>query len=178
MKSKFLNFIKFLIVVAIILNLLFLFVFDGRIPSGIQLPFSLPTFQKENADTEETAAEEEAVEESDAENIVFEAEKAEEEQAEVPEEPVEEEAVQQEPVQRCTIVSEGGSNIRSGPGVDYEVVTSYAYNTVLIVTGNPENGWYPIQAEDGTTGYIFETQISMLEDETPAEGDGQVQTQY
>ena len=172
MNSKFLGFLKFLIVIAAIVNLLILFVFDGRLPSQLRLPFSLPNVRKEAAETEEEPAEEEttveeqAPEEPETENIVFEEEETEPE-----------EAVEEETVQRCTIISADGSNIRSGPGLDYEVVATYAYDTILVVTGEPENGWYPIQAEDGTRGYIFESQISMLEEGTQNEGDVQTQDQ-
>ena len=168
MKSFFFRFLRTLLIIAAIINLLCIFVFDGQIPSQIHLPFSFPAFPGGAAETAEAPVEEIAEEEVQEEHAAETAELPEEELEEEPagEEPVEQpvEKPAEEPVSRCTITSPGGSNIRSGPGSDYEVITAYAYDTLLVVIGEPENGWYPIQAEDWTTGYIFESQISMLEE--------------
>jgi hypothetical protein len=83
---------------------------------------------------------------------------AEEVEGEEEEEPVEEPVLPE-----CRIISLDGSNIRSGPGMDYEIVASYPYDMVLSLTGEYEIGWYSILAEDGTEGYIFETQIELPE---------------
>ena len=172
MKSRFIRFLRALIVIVAVINLLFLFVLDGRIPSEIHLPFSFPGAHRGSVEAEEESAEVFTEGETE-EDTAAEPEETPEEVTE--EEPVEEEPAEEEPVQRCTIISPDGSNIRSGPGSDYEVIASYGYNTVLVVTGEPEYGWYPIQAEDGTAGFIFETQISMLEEETQNETEEQPQ---
>ena len=151
------RFLKFLIIVAAVINLAFVFVFDGRIPSGIPLPFFNNEAKREEAvpiEAEVQPAAEEAMEtepEIPAEEVGEEAADAAEEEEE-------------EYVPRCRIISEGGSNVRSGPGTGFDVVTSYPYDTVFILRGEPETGWYPILAEDGTEGYIFESQIEILDD--------------
>ena len=78
-------------------------------------------------------------------------------------EPAEEETTVEQPLPECRVISLDGSNIRSGPGMDYEVVASYPYDTMLFLTGEYEIGWFSILAEDGTEGYIFETQIELPE---------------
>lgn len=149
--------LKFLILVAAVMNLVFVFVFDGQIPSSIPLPL----FNNE-AEREETVPIEAEIQPA--------AEEAVEAEPEIPaEEPVEEageekDEEEEEYVPRCRIISEGGSNVRSGPGTGFDVVTSYPYDTVFILRGEPETGWYPILAEDGTEGYIFESQIEILDD--------------
>jgi hypothetical protein len=47
-------------------------------------------------------------------------------------------------------------NIRSGPGSDYGVIRMAAYDEVMIVRGEAEGGWLPIQTQDGLEGYIYE----------------------
>ena len=146
--------LKFLILVAAVMNLVFVFVFDGQIPSSIPLPL----FNNE-AEREETVPIEAEVQPA--------AEEAMEAEPEIPAEETGEEAAEEEEeeyVPRCRVISEGGSNVRSGPGTGFDVVTSYPHDTVFILRGEPETGWYPILAEDGTEGYIFESQIEILDD--------------
>lgn len=153
------RFLKFLIMAAAVINLVFLFIFDGRIPSVLSLPFVSSAVESEEAvpQADPVQPAEAAVEETQTLPEEAPAEGNEEEMA--PEEP--EEAAF---LPGCRIISGDGSNVRSGPGTGFEVVTSYPYDTGLVLTGAPENGWYPILAEDGTEGYIFESQIEILED--------------
>ena len=158
------RFIKFLILVAAVINLAFVFVFDGKLPSDLPLPFIKDAAENEAAEPEtaEPMPAAEAVAEAEEEIRTEEAE----EEAEA-EEPAADES--EEVLPRCRISAAGGSNIRSGPGTNFDVVTAYPYDTVLVLTGEAEIGWYPIMAEDGTEGYIFENQIEILEENTAEE---------
>ena len=49
-------------------------------------------------------------------------------------------------------VTSDSLNIRSGPGTEYDVVGKAAKGTVLVVTGQADNGWYRIELE-GKNGY-------------------------
>lgn len=157
------RFFKFLILVAAVINLAFIFVFDGKIPSSLPIPFL-----EASSERAEISGEDEL---QIAEKVILAEEEGLEETMLPQEEPEEEEAAAEEPeeeeaVPRCRIISTDGSNIRSGPGTNFDIVTSYPYDTVFTLTGEPEIGWYPIMAEDGTEGYIFENQIELLDEET------------
>ena len=168
------RFFKYLILVAAIANLAILFVYDGVIPENLPIPFIRnETEKEENAGEDaapETAVLPEETQEKEPETepeTVKEPEEAETamETGEAGEtETASETETEEEPeLLQCRIISEYGSNVRSGPGPDYDVVASYPYDTVLTLTGEPDMGWYPILAEDGTEGYIFETQILLPE---------------
>ena len=47
------------------------------------------------------------------------------------------------------------SNIRTGPGGNYEVLRMAAYDEVMIVRGEEEDEWLPIRTKGGLEGYIF-----------------------
>lgn len=55
-------------------------------------------------------------------------------------------------------------NIRSGPGSDYGVIRMAAYDEVMIVRGEAEGGWLPIQTQDGLEGYIYEGMLIIDEE--------------
>ena len=167
------RFLKFLILVAVIANLVLLFVFEGEIPEKLPMLFFM-----HRAESEENVAEEPAIgktvpEEDDlaaqTEEVTEPETEADKEAEALPEEdiaaeePEEEENAEEEALPECRVISLDGSNIRFGPGMDYEVVASYPYDTVLVLTGEYEIGWFSILAEDGTEGYIFETQIELPE---------------
>lgn len=159
------RFFKFLILVAAVINLAFVFVFDGKIPSGLPIPFLNSEEDREEvneqseirpAETEETAEAETEVQTEEPEDLEPEAVEPETEEPE-------------EILPRCRIAAAGGSNIRSGPGTGFDIVTAYPFDTILTLTGEPEIGWYPVLAEDGTEGYIFENQIEILDENTGEE---------
>lgn len=156
------RFLKFLIIVAAVINLVFVFVLDGKIPSNLPLPII-----KDAAESEEPAFEAEELQPVAAEEVTEEEKEIQTEEAGAGAEETEEPEAE-DILPRCRISAAGGSNIRSGPGTNFEIVTAYPYDTVLSLTGEPEIGWYPILAEDGTEGYIFENQIEIL-DENAAE---------
>lgn len=183
------SFFKFLLLVLVIANILVLFVFDRFIPSSISLPFLsveglanvLEELSEQRASEEEAEKEEEEKKDLEAEEEK-EGEAAEgEEDADLQtgrEEPAEEtveaeETVAEEPVEAilaCRVISDTGSNVRSGAGIGFPVVRAYPYNAVLTLTGEKENGWYPVMAPDGTEGFIFESQVEIIDAESEGEG--------
>ena len=185
------SFLKFLVLTALAANMVFLFVLGGRIPEGISLPFglSMPETEEEEEMTADVPAEaekekaEEVKEEESGTEAAKKDRKAGQEPAKDQEEGIRTEEMtgeeEKETLSSCRIISDSGSNIRSGPGLDYEVILSYPYDTVLLVRGEAQDGWYPILAEDGTEGYIFETQIELLREPVPAadglQAEGQMQ---
>ena len=177
---------KFLIMVVAIANLVLLFVFEGEIPASLPMPSFINRAESEEngaeeAVPEETVPEETVPEEADlnaqAEEVTEPETETEKEPEALPEEvtaaeePEEDETAEEPALPECRIISLDGSNIRSGPGMDYEIVASYPYDMVLSLTGEYEIGWYSILAEDGTEGYIFETQIELPEGYAAEEAD-------
>ena len=169
------TFFKFLLLLILAANLLLLFVFDRLIPASLHLPFG--SDGSETIITEEEEEKEDEAGTADIEEAAVHAEEPAEQPEPEPEtEPVPDtdtvmEEQEEEALPVCRIISQGGSNIRSGPGIDFEIIASYFYDTRLSLTGEPENGWYPILAEDGTEGYIFETQIEIPDETADATGE-------
>ena len=169
------TFFKFLLLLILAANLLLLFVFDRLIPASLHFPFG--SEELETIITEEEEKEDEAGTVDIEEAAVHAEEPAEQPEPEPETEPVPGtdtvmvEETEEEALPVCRIISQGGSNIRSGPGIDFEIIASYFYDTRLSLTGEPENGWYPILAEDGTEGYIFETQIEIPDETADATGE-------
>ena len=191
------SFFKFLLLILVIANILVLFVFDRFIPSSISLPFmSVEGLANVLEDLSEQRASEEEAEKEEEEKKDLEAEEEKEGEAaegeedadlqtgrEEPAEETAEETEAEEPaeteepaeaVPACRVISDTGSNVRSGAGIGFSVIGAYPYNAVLTITGEKENGWYPVMAQDGTEGYIFESQVEIIdagaEGEGPAEG--------
>lgn len=133
MRFRFVRFLKALLAIAAVLNLLFLFVFNYKVPSEIRLLSDQSELSGEAAASvgesagETTETEEAKPTKEPTKTPIAESER---EPAKVVREEPEEPAVE-EPVRRCIIINTDGSNIRSGPGLDYEVITVYAYNTIL-----------------------------------------------
>ena len=64
-------------------------------------------------------------------------------------------------LQKCKVISKKNARIRSGPGTEYERITSVPTGTVLTILGE-ENGWYHIQTEDNITGYISSELVELI----------------
>lgn len=140
--------IKVVLIIVSVLNLIFIFGFNGEIPN-------LP--REQSAQAGSTAApssavadnqtEEEDTEEKDSSQNASTAGTGEEEQTKY-----------------CRVIASGKVNMRKGPGTEYEVVQVLLPDTVLVVTGEEENGWRPVRTEDEAEGYVFANLIIMLED--------------
>jgi uncharacterized protein YgiM (DUF1202 family) len=151
------NFFKFLLLIVLAANLLLLFVFDRLIPTEVHLPFDLG-----GSESTVTVEPENEIQTTDIVDETVPAEEPKEESE--PETEPETELPQEEILPVSRIISAEGSNVRSGPGSGYDVIGIYPYDTVLMVTGEAVNGWYPIRTEDGTEGYIFESQVTVPEE--------------
>jgi TolA-binding protein len=47
-----------------------------------------------------------------------------------------------------------GANLRTGPGTDFDRVSTVAHNIRVEITGNMD-GWYEVKLADGTKGWIY-----------------------
>ena len=66
--------------------------------------------------------------------------------------------------QKCKVITKGNARIRSGPGTEYERVASVTSGTILIITGE-ENGWYHVHTADfGIEGYILGELVELIEE--------------
>ena len=171
--------IPFILAAAAVLNLVWLFGFDYKLP-----PFLTRFTTGERAALEEEAKEAEEKEEAEDQKAevhpvnapVQAPEPAAEETEEAPEEETEEEkgALQErepqedagetpegERVRTCSPYEGNTPNIRSGPGMDYEVIGMAMPGEVLFVRGDEEDGWLPIRTGDGLEGYVFSGMVFM-----------------
>ena len=66
---------------------------------------------------------------------------------------------------KCRVISSKNARIRSGPGTEYERITSVPRDTILAVLGVEENGWVHIRTDDGVEGYISGDLVEMIDEE-------------
>lgn len=137
--------IKYIVILLSILNLIWLFGFEYRMPD---IKRSRP---EETVTAATTAA------------TTVPAEEVAEEVEEEPEQPEEEEEPEEEVV-RCRVTVTNNLNIRSGPGTSYKVVGTASYEEILVVLG-VEDGWVHVRNEAGVEGYVSESFIEILEEE-------------
>lgn len=170
------RFSKNIIVVISVLNLIFLFGFNYRIPfihhqaesgqaaedmSAAESMESLESSVLENDGTDSAAAEPASSGETSPEaGAAGDAAASQEQTAE--ESAAAEEPAQTGTAQKCVVSARSSANVRSGPGTEYDVVASLPNNTVLDITGEAQNGWYPVRAENGVEGYIIQTYVTMV----------------
>lgn len=62
---------------------------------------------------------------------------------------------------KCVVVSKSNARIRSGPGTEYERLTSVSNGTILVIIGE-EDGWYNVRLEDGTVGYVSKELVEIV----------------
>lgn len=174
------RFSKNIIVVISVLNLIFLFGFNYRIPfihhqaesgqeaedmSAAESMESLESSVLENDGTDPVVADSAVADpaaagETAPEAVAGEAAASQEQTAE--ESAAAEEPAQAGTAQKCVVSARSSANVRSGPGTEYDVVASLPNNTVLDITGEAQNGWYPVRAENGVEGYIIQTYVTMV----------------
>ena len=65
---------------------------------------------------------------------------------------------------KCRVISGKNARIRSGPGTEYERITSVPNGTILTVISVEDNGWVHIVTDDGIEGYVSGDLVEMLED--------------
>ena len=168
--------ITYLLAALAVLNLIWLFVFDYRLPSfrlpsigeGV-FPSAKEALQPEEEEISgEAAISEEDPQEEEAdlrEPLSQPSDLAEKEpQTEAEEENVQKTAFEPVEGERICFVGAGNApNLRSGPGMEYAVVDTAYENEALIVTGPEENEWLPIRNSKGVEGYVF-TALVILQD--------------
>ena len=73
------------------------------------------------------------------------------------------------------LVQTGGStlNVRSGPGTDYDKVTSLSNGSVVTIVGI-DNGWYKVKTSGGSVGYVSSDYMTTCKDSAGSRGDGTV----
>ena len=141
--------IKYIVITLSVLNLIWLFGFEYRLPD---LKLSGP---EDTAVAATTAA--------GAATTTAAATPAEEAPEEVVEEPEEEKGQKEEAI-RCRVTVTNNLNIRSGPGTSYKVVGTASYEEILTVLG-VEDGWVHVRNNAGVEGYVSESFIEILEEE-------------
>lgn len=148
MRSLLIYVVKGIIAIIALLNLVLLFGFEYRIPEIIKnnnnntITDSSTGFSaNEIADTSTTAME-------SIENTQDGSSSEENEVA----------------LKKCKVISNSNSRIRSGPGTEYERITSVPKGTILTILGD-EKGWYHVLLEDGTEGFISGELVELIESE-------------
>lgn len=139
--------IKYGVAILAVLNLIWLFGFEYRLPGKAADRPAVEEAVEAATTVEETEAAAAAV------TIAVAEEKEPEEESET-----EENAV------RCRVIVSNSLNIREGPGTSYKVVTTANYNEVLTVLGG-ENGWVHVRNNGGQEGYVSETYIEIVENQ-------------
>ena len=168
--------IPYILAALAVLNLVWLFGFDYKIPSAFT---HFTVRETQTTEEEEEVSVPEKEEEAQTQEPVEEAAKGEEAGQETLQQAgVQETAEEQAPAEQTaqapdngppaaaeTVPAEGERtcrpadgntpNIRSGPGQDYGVIRMARFDEVMIIRGEEEGGWLPIRTLDGQEGYIY-----------------------
>ena len=143
-------FFKYVAVTLALINLVWLFGFNYRIPGSSNKP-NTPEY---------TVAETSAVSETESET-----QEEETMEAEVSENPAmagtEDMAAKHK---RCRVVQGTGLNVRSGPGSNYDIVTTVTSGTEMECLDEGESTWIHVRTLDGKEGYVSKGYVEMLED--------------
>ena len=144
-------FLKYFAVILALINLIWLFGFNYRIP-GRSKKLNRPEY---------TAAETSAASETESE-----AQEEETVEAEMSENPAmagtEDMAAANH--KRCRVVQGTGLNVRSGPGPKYDIVTTVTGGTEMECLDEGEGSWIHVRTLDGKEGYVSKGYVEMLED--------------
>ena len=68
-------------------------------------------------------------------------------------------------IRKCKVISEKNARVRSGPGTEYNRITSVPRGTVLTVLDVEDNGWVHVRMDDGVEGYISGDLVEMIDEE-------------
>ena len=142
--------IKYGVAILAVLNLIWLFGFEYRLPGKAA----------DRPAVEEVAGAATTVEATEVAAAAVTIAIAEEE------EPQEEsESETKENTVQCRVTVSNSLNIREGPGTNYKVVTTANYNEILTVLSN-ENGWVHVRNAGGQEGYVAESYVDIIENQT------------
>ena len=157
MKLVIINIVKGFLAIIAVLNLIFLFGFGYEIPGFNKKEENMETALYGNTIIEEDSSTALSAEES-ADSSADNGSTNEESTTALTEKESE------EVKQKCKIISRQNARIRRGPGTDYDRITSVPPGTILTILGE-ENGWYHVQLEDGTEGYVSGELVELIEQE-------------
>ena len=132
--------IKLLVAFLAAANLIWLYGFEYRIPGRT----SASPIQQETAAAATTAAAQEVA------------------AAEATQAAPEEEEEEEPQVVTCRVTAATSLRVRSGPGTEYEVITSVKYEDILTVRG-VENDCVHIRTEEGQEGYVSAEYVEIIE---------------
>lgn len=65
---------------------------------------------------------------------------------------------------KCKVISEKNARIRSGPGTEFQRITSVPKGTMLTVLDVEDNGWVHVRTEDDVEGYISGDLVEMIDE--------------
>lgn len=140
--------IKYGVAILAVLNLIWLFGFEYRLPGKAA----------DRPAVEEVAGAATTVEATEVAAAAVTIAIAEEE------EPQEEIETENNTV-RCRVTVSNSLNIRGGAGTNYAVVTTANYNEILTVLGG-ENGWVHVRNAGGQEGYVSESFVEIIENQS------------
>ncbi len=146
--------IKYGVVILAVLNMIWLFGFEYRLPAKADRPKTEETAAIAGT-TEEVAFAEEKESEKQTE-------KASEEESE---KEFKEETETDENVVYCRVTASSSLNVREGPGTSYKVVTTAKRNETLVFLG-VEDGWAHVRKDSGQEGYVSGPYIQIVEEQT------------
>ena len=142
--------IKYGVAILAVLNLIWLFGFEYRIPGKA---------------ADRPAAEEAAGAATTADTIEVAAAAVTIAIAEEEEPQEESESETKENTVQCRVTVSNSLNIREGPGTNYKVVTTANYNEILTVLSD-ENGWVHVRNAGGQEGYVSESFVEIIENQS------------
>lgn len=156
------NIVKAIIALLAILNMVLLFGFEYELFGFKWMDFHTRNHTSNGMSTQAAAEEtsEMAMTAKTAENT---AEKTDDKDDSTNAETAVEAATQENHLKKCIVISKSNARIRSGPGKEYERITSVPRNTVLTVLGE-ENGWVHVRTDDGIEGYISAELVEMTDE--------------
>ena len=155
------NIIKYIVILLSILNLVWLFGFEYRIPFAKRFLTEETVAASTAASAEEAVEEQEKSEENEENKEEEEAAEGETAEEKASEGATAEEETAEEVV-RCRVRGTNRLNVRSGPGTSYDIVGTAARGEVFFVLG-VESGWVHVRNEAGVEGYVSENYIEILE---------------
>ena len=62
------------------------------------------------------------------------------------------------------VVTGKGVNVRSGPGANYDIVTTVTGGTEMECLDDGEGSWLHVRTPDGKEGYVSKGYVEMLDD--------------
>lgn len=155
--------IKYGVVILAVLNMIWLFGFEYRLPAKADRPKTEETAAIAGT-TEEVAFAEEKEPEKQTEKASEEESEEEIDSDEETDEKFKEETETDENVVYCRVTASSSLNVREGPGTSYKVVTTAKRNETLVFLG-VEDEWAHVRKDSGQEGYVLGSYIQIVEEQ-------------